>query len=285
VAAQPRFEYPNIPEFSMREKLMLERDSSGMFFSGQLLDEYKKCVRALKVNDICQLIPSEGEEEGELEGLFDITDKMPVRVAGIITSVTPKTTKREERMAFFSVEDSTGDAECIAFPTAFRQFSDIIKTDSAVYIDGNLSVREDEEPKILVSSMGLLVDDAHFTEKLAPPPKPQAELPKLQPKPQPAPAAPTKAYNPYEAMPSIPQGQAQPAPKAQKIFLRLPDMTGELFLKAKNLVDIFAGVELEVLFYSAEDKKYSRYSERLAYTPFIIGELKRLLGDDNVILK
>ncbi|MBQ9162710.1 MAG: DNA polymerase III subunit alpha [Clostridia bacterium] len=281
-AAQPRFEYPNIPEFSMREKLMLERDSSGMFFSGQLLDEYKKCVKALNVSDICRFVPAEDDES---EAPADIRDKMPVRIAGIITAVTHKTTKREERMAFFTVEDSTGDAECIAFPTAFRQFSDIIKTDSAVYIDGNLSLREDEEPKILVSSMGLLVDDAHFTEKPESPPKPQAEMPKSQPRSQPAPTAPTKTYNPYEAMPSVPPSPAQSTPKAQKIFLRLPDMKGELFLKAKNLVDIFAGGEIEVLFYSAEDKKYSRYSEKLANTPFIIGEFKRLLGEDNVILK
>ena len=62
-------------------------------------------------------------------------------------------------------------------------------------------------------------------------------------------------------------------------------MTGEKFQKAKNLVDIFSGGQLEVLFYSDADKKYSRYSEKLAFTPFIINEFKTLLGAENVILK
>lgn len=274
----PRFEYPNIPEFSLREKLMLERDSSGMFFSGQLLDEYSKCVNALDVTDICQFVPAEDEEA---ENVLNIKDKMAVRVAGIVTSVTPKTTKREERMAFFTVEDSTGVIECLAFPNVFRQFADAIKTDSAVFVEGNLSLRDEEEPKILVSAMGLLVDNAHFTDK---PKVAQASKPQ-PPVRQKEPDTPRGVYNPYAAMaPTQPQPQPQ-SQAAQKIYLRLPDMTGEKFQKAKNLVDIFSGGQLEVLFYSEADKKYSRYSEKLACTPFILNEFKALLGAENVILK
>ena len=276
-AELPRFEYPDIPEFTTREKLMLERDSSGMFFSGQLLDEYSKCVYSLDVTDICQLLPADDESESHP----DLKDKMSVRVAGIITSVTHKTTKRDERMAFFTLEDSTGTIECIAFPNAYRQFANMIKTDSAVYIDGNLSLRDEEDAKIAVSTGGLLVDDAHFRDEPAPRPK---EMPSSVARPsQPAPTMPKKAYNPYENMASAIPQQAEAKPT--KIFLRLPDMTGEKFLKAKNLVDIFTGSELEVLFYSEQDKKYSRYSERLAGTPFVISEFKSLLGEENVILK
>ena len=43
-------------------------------------------------------------------------------------------TKKEERMAFFTVEDSGGVIECLAFPKTFTQYGEIIKADSAVFV-------------------------------------------------------------------------------------------------------------------------------------------------------
>ncbi len=231
VAAAPAFSYPDIPPYTLREMLMLEKEASGMFFSGQLLDDYTRCVKALQPKEISELIPAEDDEDAPT-----LPDKTRVTVAGVITSVTHKTTKKEERMAFFSVEDAGGTIECLAFPKVYERDREIIASDNAVYVEGNLSVREDEAPKILVSTMGLLVDNDHFggidprEKKEAPPERP----PKTQPPPPRASArsaevgerqagagfynpyeamTPSRAYNPYEAMPAAPRTvrQAQPA--------------------------------------------------------------------------
>ena len=62
-------------------------------------------------------------------------------------------------------------------------------------------------------------------------------------------------------------------------------MSGEVFQKAKNIVDIFCDGDVSVYFYSSADAKYSSYSVKLMLTPFVKRELERLLGDDNVITK
>jgi hypothetical protein len=78
-------------------------------------------------------------------------------------------------------------------------------------------------------------------------------------------------------------GSAQAAP--QKIYLRVQDMSGKAFLKAKNLVDIFNEGTVRVIFYDSSTGKYSEYSERLLYSSYVIEELKKLLGSENVVIK
>ncbi|MBQ9780458.1 MAG: DNA polymerase III subunit alpha [Clostridia bacterium] len=171
LVAQPTaFAYPEIPPYTLREKLMLEKEASGMFFSGQLLDDYQKCLAGLHPMPISDIIPLDAEEEDTSAAL--LPDKTHVRVAGIITSVTQKTTRKDERMAFFTIEDSAGEIECLAFPKVYSRDGDIIKIDNAVFAEGNLSVKEDEAPKILLSSMGLLVDDEHYKSAPTPTPHP-----------------------------------------------------------------------------------------------------------------
>jgi hypothetical protein len=203
-APAPAFVYPEIRPYTLREMLMLEKEASGMFFSGQLLDDYSKCVEALNPMSIAEIAPSEEAVESDTSAL---PDRARVKIAGVISGVTLKTTKKEERMAFFTVEDSGGVIECLAFPKTFIQYGEIIKADHAVFVEGNLSVREEESPKILVSVMGLLVDNAHFSETPKPTEKPKTETPSVRTEQKPSPMSPDsraqtgqKAYHPYESM-------------------------------------------------------------------------------------
>ena len=238
VESAPTFVYPDVRPFTLREMLMQEKEASGMFFTGQLLDDYSLCVEALEPMAINEIIPADSDGEGE--GMTTLPDRTKVRVAGIITGVTQKTTKREERMAFFTVEDAGGTLECIAFPKVYQTSEEIIRPDQAVFVEGNLSVREDESPKIMVSLVGLLVENDRFratpkTETATTPQRtvnvtPPVESPKPQPAAQAAPAPragdsrpqaagsvynpyeampPTRAYNPYESMPAAAQPPRQ----------------------------------------------------------------------------
>ncbi|MBP3666645.1 MAG: DNA polymerase III subunit alpha, partial [Clostridia bacterium] len=216
VSTSPAFTYPEVRPYTLREMLMLEKEASGMFFSGQLLDDFSGCVEALQPMQISEIAPSQEEEETDTSAL---PDRAKVKIAGVISSVTMKTTKKEERMAFFTVEDAGGVIECLAFPKTFIQYGEIIKADNAVFVEGNLSIREEESPKILVSVMGLLVDNAHFSgiPKPAEKPAPPMETPPHKNEGKPGfgaqepvslretgerPRAGSSVYNPYESMPS-----------------------------------------------------------------------------------
>lgn len=76
------------------------------------------------------------------------------------------------------------------------------------------------------------------------------------------------------------------AEKKQTLYLRLPDMSGELFERVKNLLSIFAGAT-PVMLYLTDRGKYARAPQSLWVEPaeLLLSELENLLGKGNVILK
>ena len=300
----PSFDYPDIPEYGIREKLLMEKDASGMYFSGHMLDNYSKHVEALDSITTAELC--EKSDDGELI----YSDKDKVKLVGIISSVSLKTTKNDDRMAFFNLEDKFGEVECIVFPKKYNEFYPDIIVDSAIYVEGTVSIKDDDEPKLLINNITPLIENERYVERSAPKGKPEESTKAQTDATVEAPAQNTGApdmINMYLSMYGMATGSAaqQPAPKTapkaiaptrvttpreanatpQKIYLRVPDMSGEVFKKAKNMVDIFNEGTITVIFYDSSTAKYSEYSERMFYSEYAIKELKGIIGEDNVVIK
>lgn len=319
LAPDTGFDYPDVPAYTFREKLMLEKEASGMFFSGQLLDDYSKCMASLSPMSLSEILP-EGEEDAPVK----LPDRTRVKVAGLVTSVTVKNTKAGERMAFFTLQDGFGEIECLAFPKVYRNDGDIIRKDLALYVEGNLSVRDGDDPKVLVDVLARLVENDKFHgESILPqksPPSAPADPkgsagqhPQSAPPAAPPPQAPAKAYAPYNPYADMelpaatpPRGKPSEAPtavptpkiaaggqgsrtpevaKADKIFLRVPDTMGERYLKAENLVNIFCDGQTEVVFYDMSQGKYLRYHVKVRLTSLVKERLTAILGEENVVVK
>lgn len=142
----PTVSYPELPELELRQLLAAEKEAAGMYFSGHVLDGFSEALSDPRYRSIETLL--EENEEGDT-----LVDRQNVTVAGIITALTTKSTKTGDPMAFFTVEDRMGEIECIAFPKIREKFIDVILSDNVVAIDGQISLREDENPKIIVSRM------------------------------------------------------------------------------------------------------------------------------------
>ena len=253
-----RFSYPDLPDLDVRAKLLMEREATGMFFSGQLLDSYSRHLARLGTDPIAGLV---GEDS-------DVTDRARATVAGMITSASTKSTRNGDRMAFFTLEDQTGEMECIAFARQFAEYEPMIRENMAVCVSGTVSVREEEPPKLLVGRMEELIENRAFRES---------------PSPSPGPAP--------QAAPGIPGGSAQPGePNAsqaarppRRLYLRVPDRRGMPFRKARNLAEIFDG-SFPLAFYDAETKQYFS-APGVMLSDYLLSELRTLLGPDNVILR
>lgn len=241
----PKFEYPNVPDFSLRDKLMLEKESSGMYFSGHMIDNYSNHVLALDARSISEIL------DGEL-----VKEKQSVRICGMITSISVKTTRKNERMAFITLEDRYGEIECLVFPNKYSEYSHILRLDSPLYISGTVSLREDEDPKILVNTAEELIDNAHYKQK----PKVSADT-KTEKKPE----------------------SGKPS-QISKLYLRVDDLECAQYKKAANLVDIFDGT-VKVIFFSKETQKYYDYPVGVSATEYILEELQAILGKENVVAR
>lgn len=255
---QPDFEFPNLPDLTLKEKLLLEKECSGMYFSGHLIDNFSLCAEAVKPTPIFDII-SDFETDG---GKF--TDRQTVKLTGIVTSVSRKTTKNGDEMAFFKLEDRLGELECVVFSKQYARLSGYIYVDSALFVEGNLSYKDDEPPRVLVSNIALLIENSRYIPK---PPlthtdeKPKAEKP--NPTPSPTPTAPKTGG---------------------KLYLKVPSMDSEQYKKCENLIEIFPGAT-PVVYFDASSKKYLARSGGIALSEFIMQTLKKYTGGENAIYK
>ena len=178
VASSVKYKYPDIPEYPIRELLMLEKESSGMYFSGHLIDGYSRHLDKLKVDKISEIFEQAADEE-----LVNARyrDKSSVKIAGIITGKKTKITKSGEPMAFIILEDRYAEIEVIVFAKNYRVLSDVLTEDAAVVISGNISTEEGEAPRILLSDASPLVSDTDYIEQPTQPvePKIYVKIPSL----------------------------------------------------------------------------------------------------------
>ena len=56
-------------------------------------------------------------------------------------------------MAFLTVEDLYGPTEIILFESAYQNCANVLMEDNIVLVNGRLSVREDEETKIVANQI------------------------------------------------------------------------------------------------------------------------------------
>ncbi|MBQ2734199.1 MAG: DNA polymerase III subunit alpha, partial [Clostridia bacterium] len=252
----PKCEYPNIPELGVREKLLMEKEATGMYFSGQMLDEYAKHLALLQPESIADYV---GEEA-------DPAEKARVSVAGIVTAVTTKNTKNGDRMAFFTIEDRMAEIECIAFARQYAENAHLIRLDSALLVSGTISLREEEPPKILVNRLEPLVENSRFRPENVK----KNETEKASPKNF---EGEVKGTAPAVTLSS-----------ARRLFLRVPDDKNVRYLKALNLAELFDGA-FPVYFFFADEKRYDVVPHGVAMSDYVLRAFRELLGDENVILK
>ena len=167
-SSAPVYQYPDVPELPLRELLLLEKESSGMYFSGHMIDNFAKHIADIAPDKISDIL-ADTEEQSVADAKYQ--DRSQVKVAGIVTSKRTKVTKNGDVMAFLTVEDRYGEIEVIVFAKSYKKYSDIITEEAAIVISGNVSCEEGEAARILLSSAEPLHSDEEYR---APSASPQA---------------------------------------------------------------------------------------------------------------
>ena len=177
---------PNLPDYPLRQRLALEQEIAGVYITGHPLDDYRDVLGKLPFSTA----DLDGLEECEDHGLS--LDGQIVDMGGILTEVKGKATKKGAYMGFITLEDLTGQIECLVFPKVYERYQGMIAVDDLVVLHGRLSIREEEAPKLLV-------------EKLIP----------------------LEAWHPEESAPAAPMGSstARPVPPPKRHTSEAPKLT------------------------------------------------------------
>lgn len=149
----PEIALPNIDEFPKRELLRLEKQSIGMYFSGHPMEEYTSKLKRITTHTTFMINESViKNEEGEfVHSVGGLNDGDNVVLGCIIEGRKNKTTRNKTQMAFLTLEDSHGAIECLVFPKILTKYSGLLQEGNIILAKGTLSIREDEEPKLLLN--------------------------------------------------------------------------------------------------------------------------------------
>ena len=177
---------PSLPDYPLRQRLALEKEIAGVYITGHPLDDYRDVLGKLPFSTA----DLDGLEEREDRGLS--LDGQIVDMGGILTEVKGKATKKGAYMGFITLEDLTGQIECLVFPKVYERYQGMMAVDDLVVLHGRLSIREEETPKLLV-------------EKLIP----------------------LEAWHPEESAPAAPMGPstARPVPPPKRHTSEAPKLT------------------------------------------------------------
>lgn len=252
-ASKPIHILPNVEELEPSKLLAMEKETTGLYISGHPMARFQEMVS----KNNCTLIADITSAEERGSGVADGTQ---VRVAAIVNSRRLKSTRGGEMMAFVRLEDTSGSMEMLVFPKVLAQCSQKLVEGSVVLVAARVSVREEEEAKLICEGASL----------------------------------------PGEEPPALGRGgarvQAQaPSTKPSKnagVYLRVESSGAPVFARVKNLLSIFAPERsLEpcdtVYFYFMDTKTYNVASRTLCvfWNPVLERELKKLLGEENVVYR
>ena len=241
-APHSSFQYPDLPEFNIRELLMLEKESAGMSFSGHLLDDYSHHITALKTESITNILQSYSEETGESD---QYEDKQHLRVAGIITKRVNKNTRSGEGMAFLTLEDRYAEMEIVVFPKMLDKFAHEFYVENAVCVEGTLSLREGDAPKLLLSSVLKLVSNDSYKKASA----------------------------------------SQKAENTQKLYVKLPTLQSPLCAQILEQARAFPGGVPLILYGSAEKKYVAVKDTFISAEEDLLSALRALVGESGVAIR
>ena len=154
-----KYSFNEQKEFSEKELLSMEKEMLGIYISGHPLEKLREQieretnVNSMKLNELANLQSTVLDEGEFIARKNEYKDGQFVKYAGIITNVKKKYTKNNTIMAFVTVEDLYGTVEIIVFENCYQEASKYLVEESIVMVEGRLSIREDDEPKIVARTI------------------------------------------------------------------------------------------------------------------------------------
>lgn len=232
---------PDAGEFVTSDIMALEKEVTGIYISGHPMDEYRELIKALGITPIGLIMGDFAQEDGPTT----FHDGQYVDVAGIIESFKTRTTKNNTLMSYIQLEDDTGAMELIAFQKALDQGGQHIVNNNIICVRGRLSVRDENEPQLMVDSIRPL--SAEDMPKAA-----SAQKAEVQQK------------------------------KEKTLWVKIPSESDPVYEHIKKLMTMFPGREPMIIYCESERK---RIGTKCVIHPALIEELNEILGQNNVVVK
>ena len=235
---------PDVEEYSSRELMAMERETTGLYLTGHPMDDYRALAQQAKAAPM-----------GDILASFHAPDAAPHRyrdgqrvvIAGICTASRERATRKNTRMAYLQIEDDGGSMEVLVFSPALDACRDLLAQENpALFVAGRISTRDESDPQLVADKVLPLTEQG--LETLRTPPR-------RDPPPRPAP------------------------PKRHRLWVRLPDKDHPAVKRIELILEMFPGDEQLVLVFEDTGR---RAAARCIVHPALVEELRELAGPGNV---
>ncbi len=144
MAAKTEPRLPSIPPWSEAERLQRERSVLNSYISGHPIHQY-----AAHLHAFCTL---------RLDETKHSAIGNTITVCGIVSEIRTKLDRKKETIAFATIEDFTGKAECILWSDSFKKFGHLLQENAVLLFKGKSKV-ENEQLKIVADEI-LTIEEA-----------------------------------------------------------------------------------------------------------------------------
>jgi len=127
--------YPDETPWPRLQELKYEKDTIGFFVTGHPLDDFVHELQSYCTANIGELHMSGGSKE--------------VLLGAEVASLREIFTKRGDRMAFATLEDTTGTIDCVVFSDVFLEYEALFKSGEPIWIRGQLEAKDGDNKVIL----------------------------------------------------------------------------------------------------------------------------------------
>ncbi len=244
--SEKEIDFPDIPDFTEKERLQGEKSVCGVYLSGHPLQSLAELSKKIGAREILSFRTDPDQyQEGQ-----------EVTLLCLVGSITQKQVRSGGKMAFIRGEDMSGWCEIIVFPKVLAESFSLLQEGQIIALKGKINTKDDEI-KILA-------------EKIYPYENAESFLKKEE---KSNPGSKKTAENTINFH------------SVSKIFLRFDTKESKMERRAIALMKIFPGNTPCYFYYRDTKKLFCASGLEIDFTPFLYEELCELVGKDNVGVK
>lgn len=137
-------ELPNVRPWTQSEMSMNEKAAIGFYLSVHPLDAYTETIAGLGISPLAERT--------------EIRPGDRLRMAGIVSALAVRYSKKGNRFATFRFEDQSGGVKCLVWAEAYGKFSSTLSDDALLIVEGKVEAVDGQEITLIVDDVKNLAD-------------------------------------------------------------------------------------------------------------------------------